>query len=60
MTTEAQKAACRRYYAKKKKVVKAYLFRLNRESDADVISVLDSKANKTDYLRKLVRNDMEV
>ena len=44
MTTEAQRAACRRYYDRHKKITKSFLFRLNRESDADVIAWKSSRA----------------
>lgn len=58
MATEAQRAACKRYYERTKKSHKAYIIRLNRESDRDVIAALDMAANKTDYIRDLVRGDI--
>ena len=33
--------------------------RLNIESDSDVISKLDSVPNKTDYIRSLIREDID-
>jgi len=35
-----------------------YIFRLRFDKDADVIQRLRSLPNKTEYLRKLVREDM--
>lgn len=35
-----------------------YVFRLRLESDADVISRLRAIPNKTEYLRKLIREDI--
>lgn len=57
MATEAQKAACRRYYERTKKSHKVYMLRLNRTLDKDVIAALESVPNKTEYIRKLVRED---
>ena len=57
MATEAQKEACRRYYARMKGITRVFMFRLNKERDADVIEKLDSVPNKADYLRELVRKD---
>lgn len=59
MATEAQKAACRRYYERTKKTHKVYMLRLNRKADKDVIAALDAVPNKTDYIRELVRRDAE-
>lgn len=59
MATEAQKAACRRYYLKTKGSHRAYMIRLNAESDADVIAKLDSVPSKVGYIRKLVRGDID-
>jgi len=58
MATEAQRAACKRYYERTKKSHKVYIIRLNRESDRDVIATLDRAGNKTDYIRDLVRGDI--
>lgn len=57
MATEAQRAACRRYYARTKLTHKTVILRLNRDTDADVIAALDSQPNKAEYIRKLVRGD---
>lgn len=55
MVTEAQKRAKRRYDALR---TKQYVFRLRLDADADVIERLDAAKSKTDYLRKLIREDM--
>ena len=38
---------------------KQYAFRFNKESDKDVIEKLDSKEDKTDYIRQLIRKDIK-
>lgn len=57
MATEAQKAACKRYYEKTKRSHKVIMLRFNRVADRDVIAVLESVPNKTQYIRELVRGD---
>ena len=58
MATEAQRMACRRYYARSKKFTRAYLIRLNKVKDADVIAKLDDVPSKAEYIRELVRRDI--
>jgi hypothetical protein len=58
MASEAQKAACKRYYEKTKAITKVYMLRLNKKQDADIIAALDGEQNKSDYLRKLIRKDI--
>lgn len=58
MATDAQRAACRRYYAKTKATKKAVMLRFDRENDRDVIEKLESQSSKADYIRKLVREDI--
>ena len=55
MTTEAQKRAMRNYYLRNKANTRVYMFRLNKERDADVIAALDAEQNKAEFLRKLVK-----
>lgn len=55
MVTEAQKKAMLRYNRK----TKSYLLRLRLREDADVINRIESVGNKCDYLRALVRKDIE-
>ena len=57
MTTDAQKAAMRRYYEKTKRQSRVYMLRFNREKDADIIDVLDNCGNKPELIRKLVRGE---
>lgn len=50
------------YAAKNKyleKNTKAFCFRFMSESDADVIAKINSVPNKADYIRKLIRADLE-
>lgn len=54
MVSEAQKAAKRKYDLK----TQQYAFRLRLDGDADVIARLNNVQNKTEYLRRLVREDM--
>lgn len=51
-----------RYAAKNKyleKSTKAFCLRFMSESDADVIAKINSVPNKADYIRKLIRADLE-
>lgn len=59
MATEAQRAACRRYYERNKSLYKVIMLRLNRKNDADVITALDKVPNKTAYIKELVRGDID-
>ena len=52
--SESQKRAKARY---DRKTVQ-YVFRLRLDGDADVIARLKSIPNKTEYLRRLVRADV--
>jgi hypothetical protein len=54
MATESQRRAKAKYDAK----TVQYVFRLRLEGDADVIQRLRSVQNKTEYLRRLVRADI--
>lgn len=56
MLTAAQKRARANY----DKVTKVFLFRLRRDKDADIIERFEEVGNKTDYLRRLVRADIDV
>lgn len=55
MLTDAQKRARARY----DKVTKVFLFRLRRDGDADIIERFATVGNKTEYLRRLVRADID-
>lgn len=54
MATDAEKRAKARYDSTTRK----FFMRLRVTSDADIISKLDSVENKTEYIRKLIREDM--
>ncbi len=54
-TTEAQKAAMRRYYHKSKNRYKTIALRLDKEADADIIDVFDNAENKVELVRELIR-----
>lgn len=55
MRTQSQLEAQRRYEAK----CQTFIFRLNREKDADIISKIKSEPCMTEYFRKLIRRDIE-
>ena len=55
MVTEARRRTKAKYDAK----TVQYIFRLRLEGDADIIAKLRSMPNKTEYLRRLVRADIE-
>lgn len=61
MRSEAQKKADARYKEKLKnqgiKSGRSFILYCYDESDADVIKILESKANKSGYLKELVRKD---
>lgn len=52
--TEAQKRAQAKYDRKMKA---QYIFRLNRNTDADIIRKLESVPSKVAYIRELIRKD---
>lgn len=54
MATESQRRAKAKYDAK----TVQYMFRFRKGADADIIKRLRSVPAKTDYLRKLIREDM--
>lgn len=54
--SEALKQAQERYTAKR---IKTVGLRFNIENDADVLSKLATVDNMTDYVRRLIRKDME-
>lgn len=55
MATDAQKRAKARY----DKTTHQLVMRLRVDADADVISKLESVGNKTEYIRTLIRKDMQ-
>lgn len=55
MATEARLRANKKYDAEN---TKQYKFKYNIKHDADIIAKLDSVANKQDYIRKLIREDL--
>lgn len=55
MATDAQKRAKARY----DKTTKALVLRFRRGADADIVERLESVPQKTEYLRKLIRQDIK-
>lgn len=58
MASEAQRAACKRYYERTKGQYKVIVLRLNRNSCGDVIDRLEGEPNKTKYITGLIRDDI--
>lgn len=54
MVSDSRRRAKAKYDAK----TVQYVFRLRIDGDADVIARLNDMPNKTEYLRRLVRRDM--
>lgn len=52
----AQSEALKRY---RKRTVKHCGFDLNRNTDADLIAHLEEQPNRAEYLKRLIREDME-
>lgn len=56
---QAKKAKRAVQSAYKKRAYKMYAIRYHVKNDADVISRLESVDNKADYIRRLIREDIE-
>lgn len=54
-TTEAQLKATAKYQAAN---TKAYVIRLNLNTDADIIAKLEQVDNKQGYIKSLIRSDL--
>lgn len=57
MTSKAQIKAIEKYNKEK---TKTYLLRLNKETDKDIIEVLESVKSKQGYIKDLIRNDINL
>jgi hypothetical protein len=55
-TKESLRRSQRKYQDK----CKTYVMRFRRDKDGDVIGKLESVPNKTDYVRQLVQNDIDM
>lgn len=59
-TDHQKKEAILQSQAKWKKAnTRAITLRFFLASDADVLAAIDGKSNKTDYIRRLIRKDIE-
>lgn len=54
MASKAQIKASNKY---NKENTLTVCIRLNKETDKDIIEILDSKDNKTGYIKNLIRSD---
>lgn len=59
MTTDAQKRAQKNYDLNSKDKFKKLSFKLNRETDADVLEKLASVDSMQGYIKELIRKDIE-
>lgn len=59
MTTDAQKRAQKNYDLNSKDKFKKLSFKLNRETDADVLEKLASVESMQGYIKELIRKDIE-
>lgn len=59
MTTDAQKRAQKNYDLNNKDKFKKLSFKLNRETDADVLDKLASVDSMQGYIKELIRKDIE-
>lgn len=55
VTSEAQKRATLKFQKEK---CKQYTFKFNKNTDADIIEVLDTVSNRQGYLKGLIRADL--
>ena len=55
-TSEAQRKAAAKY---KKANIKNYNFQVNRTTEKDLLDHMERQTNKSDYIKSLVRLDME-
>ena len=58
-TSEAQKRAQKRYDELNKDKFRFIQLKLNRETDADIISKLESAENIQGYIKELIRQDIK-
>lgn len=59
MTTDAQKRAQKKYDAENKERFRFIHLKLNKGSDADIISKLDSMGSMQGYIKDLIRKDIQ-
>ncbi len=57
--TESQKQAQRRYDAKSKNKWRMFHFKLNKDTDKDIIDKMESQTSIQGYIKELVRKDIE-
>ena len=55
-TTEAQRRAIKKY---EKENTKRFSLKLNKKTDRDILERLDEVENKTQYIKMLIRKDIE-
>lgn len=59
MTTEAQKRAQKKYDEANKDKFRMIHLKLNRDTDADIISKLESVDSIQGYIKELIKNDIK-
>lgn len=56
MVSEAQKKAVAKY---KQKYIRQIILKLNKKTDADILTKLDEVDNRQGYIKKLIREDID-
>ena len=56
MVTEAQKRAIAKY---NKKTYKKYTFRLNIDTEQELIELLEAKVNKQGFIKELLKKELK-
>lgn len=56
--SEAQKRATAKWNSKNQ-IVRSFAFYPHRDGDMELLAHLDSQENKSEYIRQLIREDME-
>lgn len=59
MASEAQRAACKRYYQKTKSRMRTYVFKVDRAKEPMVVEWLDSQRNTSEAIRNALRREFE-
>lgn len=59
MASKAQIEACQRYYARTKAFMRTYIFKVDTRKEPELAAWLDSKDSRAEYIRDVIRMDME-
>lgn len=56
---EKKRIASRKHDDYHRRAMRVVALRFHKRSDKDILDRIDSQANKTDYIRQLIRKDIE-